>query len=155
MNGEGKEEGEAREAKGGLGERNSKWDTKDLFALWMHQNQLVWSRLQAIGVLQVAVLAGWGALVSRSSIAAFFVSLLGLALLLLIARAIQCDLAARRNVRMRIPNSETDFPLDPVEKPGKRGRGRSLIYAIVGTLAFVDLTLIVLSWIPCIRRMMH
>ena len=125
------------------------WSSKELLDVWLHQNQLVWSRLQTIALLQVAVISGWWYSIGVQPLNALAVSGLGAVLTALIMWAIKCDLGARDNVDTRLWKSGLALPTKLKDYPqmdGKTGRGKRTIWRIVWTLLLVDLLLVLSSF---------
>src|ERR1051325_10495392 len=74
-----------------------------LLTLWAHQNGILWGRLQNVGVIQVAVIAGWYTLHhSHRYRDAAFVALLGSALAGAVYLAVHCDLKWRLDIKTRL-----------------------------------------------------
>jgi len=68
--------------------------------LWMHQNTLLWGRLQTLSALQVAVVGGWYVLFSRQNFVwALLLSALGTFLSCCVYLLIRADLALRKKFR--------------------------------------------------------
>src|SRR6266705_2475026 len=68
--------------------------------LWIHQNTLLWGRLQTLSALQVAVIGGWYLLFSgHHFIWALLLSALGIFLSLCVYLLICADLALRDKFR--------------------------------------------------------
>jgi hypothetical protein len=91
-----------------------------LLVLWMHQNTLVWGRVQLISAIQVAVIGGWYTLfVADKYRYAGLISLLGVVLSFLVAATIECDLEWRRDIKKRLIALEPDiFPEKVDALPG-------------------------------------
>jgi hypothetical protein len=85
-----------------------------LLSLWIHQNTILWGRLQTIGVIQVAVVAGWYSLFDGKRYAyAALATLLGAALSFAVYVLVDCDLEWRRDIKKRLVALEPDiFPKD-------------------------------------------
>ncbi|HEY5813113.1 MAG TPA: hypothetical protein VIT23_10740 [Terrimicrobiaceae bacterium] len=78
-----------------------------LLDLWIHQNTLLWNRLQTLAVLQVPVIGGWYFFYfSRNTFTttslALLVALLGVFLSVLIRGLTSCDASRRDYLRKRI-----------------------------------------------------
>ena len=85
-----------------------------LRTLWIHQNTVLWGRLQSIGVLQVAVVAGWYALFSSDRFRyAALLCVLGVTLSFAVFALVDCDLEWRRDIKKRLVD------LDPRIFPAK------------------------------------
>lgn len=120
------------------------WTQKELLDSWLHQNNLVWSRLQTLSALQVAVIVGWGALISEHAERALAAAILGTALSWLIWRAIDCDLGARFEIDKKIQDIGLELPFrptDPRDRAAKSGRGTRIIGRIIWVLIIVDVLL--------------
>jgi hypothetical protein len=117
---------------------------RNLVALWIHQNQVVWGRLQTIGVVQVAVIAGWYHTFTsrepeRSGYSAL-ISLLGFALSFATLLIVYCDLDRREELRERIV--ALDGAILPQGGPGVGG------YLVITRIAqgFFWLNAALLAW---------
>jgi len=91
-----------------------------LLTLWTHQNALLWGRLQSIGILQAAVVAGWYSLFSTDKMRyAALLSLLGAALSFSVFVIVDCDLKWRRDIKDRLVELDSRiFPKNVGGVPG-------------------------------------
>jgi hypothetical protein len=91
-----------------------------LLTLWTHQNTLLWGRLQSIGLIQAAVVAGWYSLFDgRKYHYAVLLTLLGAALSFAVYVVVDCDLKWRRDIKERLAKLDSRvFPKDVGGIPG-------------------------------------
>jgi hypothetical protein len=87
-----------------------KCDFDRCLTLWMHQNTLLWGRLQTISVLQVAVISGWYFLFTEEHFLwASLLAGLGTHLSYWIFQLICCDLDLRKKYRDELDNIAPGF----------------------------------------------
>jgi len=98
--------------------------------LWIHQNSLLWGRLQTIAAIQGAVLGGWYFLFTGEQfIWAFLLAALGTFLSERVHALIKCDLALRKIYKDKIENEiAPGFLPQHTGVPG---------YKIITTISFV------------------
>ena len=85
-----------------------------LFTFWTHQNQLMWSRLQIIAVMQLGVFGGWYALAIKGTRPlerglGAVVAALGVYFAYKMRKLIACDRAVRNAKRDAIRLLEKDY----------------------------------------------
>lgn len=110
-----------------------------LLNLYIHQNNLLWSRLQALTALQIPVLGGWYFFwKNQPNWFAFGVAILGALLSLAILELTNCDGDRRDDLKKRIePIDKAEYDL--LFPDFKRWiRGRRLMQIIVIAFCFID-----------------
>jgi hypothetical protein len=113
-----------------------------LIDFWIHQNTLLWSRLQTLAALQVPVLAGcyyflW---INDRSLFALLIAILGASLSVLILLLIKRDVSRRDDMQDAVwardrKEAEIIFPVE------KRFRGSTIMKLIVWIFLIIDVTL--------------
>jgi hypothetical protein len=82
--------------------------TAHLLSLWMHQNTILWGRIQLISAIQAVVVGGWYTLFTADKFRyAALLTLLGTALSLAVFAVIDCDLDWRRDIKKRLENLDS------------------------------------------------
>ncbi|HEY5813387.1 MAG TPA: hypothetical protein VIT23_12140 [Terrimicrobiaceae bacterium] len=104
-----------------------------LVNLWIHQNTLLWNRLQTLTALQVAVLGGWyyfyfSRHTFTSTFLALLIALLGVLLSLLIRELTNCDASRRDSLRKRVQDldllyGKVIFPEVPEDESTDENKG--------------------------------
>jgi len=115
-----------------------------LLNLWLHQNTLLWSRLQTIALLQVPVMTAWFWFSQREDLIGFAVAIatLGGFLSLLINELIDCDAEHRDSIREQVRKMDSMvFPHHTRTRP----RGITIMKAITGLFVVVDFGLAYIS----------
>jgi hypothetical protein len=109
-----------------------------LLNLWMHQNTLLWGRVQLISAIQAGVVGGWFTLFSSDRYRyAALIALLGAILSLAVYAIIDCDLDWRRDIKKRLVEA------DPRIFPEKTGAisGYTVIISIAIGFFWLDVIL--------------
>lgn len=135
--------------------------------IWLHQNTLLWGRLQAIGVLQIAVISGSYSLLitshtTKSICFGFLLALLGASVSWQLDRIIRLDLHYRRAYRDRIGKLEPNLfkgisPLGPQTQGQVLGHRQ--IIQLSGTFKWINYIILLIAggwllgkllfWIAC------
>lgn len=122
-------------------------DSYGLLELWMHQNNLLWNRLQLIAIVQAGVLVGFWHLAHEKNapLQAIFLAALGWWLSVLTCCILERDIAYRERVRAVLKECLPESMRDSETGP----RGHVYIKITAYTFALLDLALIV--WVPFVK----